>query len=839
MSSSAPTDPANNQALAPNGSEGLASYSEECRRTEAALRESEERYRDLFENANDIIYTLDLDRRLTSINKRAEQALGYTRGEVLGRHVAELIPTEYHPRMQDALRRKMEGEQAPTTYELEVLCKDGQRLSLEVSSRLIVRDGRPVGVQGIARDITERKRAEREREQLTRQAQAERAFLEAVLQQMPGGVVIAEASSGKIVLRNRQEPSLAELGLLRPPDAGPCDPHTGPHYGSPQEWPLLRSLRAGEAVKGEEMDFQRGDGSRGTISTSSTPVRDEHGNIVAAVATWYDITERKRTEEAQRFLAQAGEVLSVSLDHEVTLREVARLAVPTLGDWCTIDMLQENGALRRVAVVHPDPARVVLSQELLSRYPLYVDGPEGLVITTGEAIFIPEITEEHLAAFARDESHLEVLRTLRLSSCMVLPLSARGHVLGAVSLVCAESGRRYGPADRALAEELCRRTALAVDNARLYQELQAADRRKDAFLAMLAHELRNPLGPVRNALAILNLAGGSGQAAEQSRAIIDRQVRHLTRLVDDLLDVSRISRGKIQLRCERLDLTALIRAAAEDRRSSLEEGGLTLRVDLPAESLWVDADPTRIAQVLDNLLGNANKFTDPGGRVRVGVEREGGRAAVTVEDSGIGIAPPLLAQLWGPFAQADMSLERSRGGLGLGLALVKGLVELHGGRVRAASAGPGQGAAFGFDLPLRAAPAAGAAPPPAVPAPAGPLHVLLVEDNVDAAETMRMLLEMYGARVSVAHTGPAGVEAARRGLPDLILCDIGLPGLSGYEVARALRADPATASTCLVAVSGYGQPEDQEKSRRSGFDLHLIKPVEPGELQRLLAIKRH
>ena len=287
------------------------------------------------------------------------------------------------------------------------------------------------------------------------------------------------------------------------------------------------------------------------------------------------------------------------------------------------------------------------------------------------------------------------------------PLSAHGRVLGAITLVSAESGRRYGPADLALAVELARRAALAVDNARLFRDLQEADRRKDDFLAMLAHELRNPLAPIRNAAQVLKLAGPHRPELMQVRDIIERQVAHLARLVDDLLDVSRISRGKILLRRERLDLAPLVRTAAEDQRPLLEGAGLKLLVETTEAPLWVMGDPTRLVQMVGNLLNNAGKFTDAGGlvAVRLAAGADGRDAVLTVGDSGIGMEADILNRLFEPFHQADQSLERSRGGLGLGLALVKGLAELHGGGVRAASAGPGRGSEFTVALPLCDAPA--------------------------------------------------------------------------------------------------------------------------------------
>jgi PAS domain S-box-containing protein len=364
------------------------------------------------------------------------------------------------------------------------------------------------------------------------------------------------------------------------------------------------------------------------------------------------------------------------------------------------------------------------------------------------------------------------------------------------------------------------------------EALKESDRRKDEFLAMLAHELRNPLAPILNGLHVLRLAGPANRAVERSCAMMERQVHHLTHLVDDLLDVSRITCGKVQLRCERLDLVRLVRTTAEDRRPSLEEAGLVLRLNVPETPLWVAGDATRLAQILLNLLDNAAKFTDQGKVITITVAAASQQVHLAVRDEGVGFTPELVPRLFSPFAQADNSLERRRGGLGLGLALVKGLTELHGGEVQARSDGPGCGAEFIVRLPRQEEPAA-LAVSPAAPQPAGPgLRVLVVEDHPDAAESLRLLLEILGHQVALARSGPEGVQAARTWQPDVVLCDIGLPGLDGYGVARALRQTSTTAR--LIAVTGYGKEEDRRRSREAGFDHHLVKPANPQELQRLL-----
>ncbi len=406
-------------------------------------------------------------------------------------------------------------------------------------------------------------------------------------------------------------------------------------------------------------------------------------------------------------------------------------------------------------------------------------------------------------------------------SLSVSPIKdGKGKVIGA-----AKIARDIGPYKR-LEEELRRRA----------EELLEAHRQKDQFLAMLAHELRNPLAPLLTGLHLLQHSQMTAETRERTRAMMERQVRHLSHLVDDLLDVSRILRGKVQLRRERLDLGKLARTAAEDRRAVLARAGLKLLLGIAETPVWVMGDSTRLTQVVNNLLDNAVKFANGGDRVWVQVtaDVEAQQAVVSVQDTGIGIAPELLPQLFTPFVQADCTLDRSRGGLGLGLALVKGLVELHGGRVEADSAGLGKGAEFTIRLPLEKEPPA-LSEERSTPAPTGRhLRILVVEDNRDAAESLRLLLGLLGHEVQMVYSGPEGVDAAKRWRPDVVLCDIGLPGLDGYGVARELRLNPTTARVRLLALTGYGEAEDCQRSSEAGFNAHLVKPANPTELAKLL-----
>jgi PAS domain S-box-containing protein len=370
------------------------------------------------------------------------------------------------------------------------------------------------------------------------------------------------------------------------------------------------------------------------------------------------------------------------------------------------------------------------------------------------------------------------------------------------------------------------------------EKLAEAGRHKDEFLVMLAHELRNPLAPIRNGLHVLRLSPGDPRSVGEMREIMQRQVEHLARLVDDLLDVSRITRGRVVLRTERIDLVQLARQAAADHRARAGESGVSLAEDLPPGPIWVDADPIRLKQVADNLLGNALKFTDRGGSVAVAVAADAaaGEASLTVRDTGIGIEAHVLPRVFDPFAQADRSLDRGRGGLGLGLALVRGLVDLHGGSVEARSEGQGRGAEFTIRLRAASGPAAPAWAAAGTARLGGGGRVLLIEDSPDVAETMRRLLHLYGYDVAVAHTGLEGVDEARRSRPPLIVCDIGLPGMDGFAVASALRADPATAGARLIALTGYGRDEDIRRARAAGFDDYVIKPADPDELLAKLAV---
>ena len=993
--------------MAGNGDEDRRSHAAAAPDVGAALlaRERElaaerERLRLTLASIRDAVITTDADGRVTYLNGVAEALTGWPLAEAVGRPLTDVfrIVNEHTRRPTDnpALRALREGTVVGLANHTVLIARDGTERPID-DSAAPMRDesGTPVGAVLVFRDVTERKRAEDTRARLA--AIIESSDDAIVSKTLDGVIRTWNAGAERLFGYPPAEAVGRPISLIIPPDR------------LDEERAIVERLRRGERVEHYETVRLARDGRRLDVSLTVSPLRDPDGRVVGASKIARDITGRKRAEDAQRFLAEAGEVLASALDYEATLTAVAGLVVPRLADWCSVYVTESDGRLRQLAVAHADPGKVAWAKDLAGRYPPDPDAPRGMpaVVRSGEPELTPEVTDEMIAAAARDPDHLAVLRGLGVRSVMVVPLAARGRTLGAVTFAAAESGRRYTPADLSLAVDLGRRAGLAVDNARLFREsressrllgllaeasgrltgsldpaavraaildlshrlvaadayavwrlspdadawavadsaglseaylrtegqlpaagtsisehpivaedarasaalesrrrayeaegiasvlavplkahgrvtgtlvfyyrtrrrfddvtvrvasalaalagaalgtadlyaresesrrrAEEADRRKDEFIATLAHELRNPLAPIRNSIQILQLRGSDPAVVDRVREMMDRQVTHLGRLVDDLLDVSRISTGKVRLRPERLDLGRIARQVVADHRAGFDAKRVALAADVPDGPVWVSGDATRLTQVVGNLLANALKFTPRGGAVAVSVVAgAGGQAVLAVGDTGAGIEADVLPRLFEPFAQADRTLDRSAGGLGLGLAIVKGLVGLHGGTVRAESEGLGRGATFTVALPLLAEPPALAAGPAPDRRPARRLRVLVVEDNRDAADTLRMLLEAYGYEVAVAYTGPDGVRTAAAYRPEVVICDIGLPGLDGYGVAGALRRHPATASSRLIALTGYGQEEDRRRAKEAGFDEHLTKPADPAALESLL-----
>ncbi|MBY0228009.1 MAG: PAS domain S-box protein, partial [Gemmataceae bacterium] len=552
------------------------------------------------------------------------------------------------------------------------------------------------------------------------------------------------------------------------------------------ENPVAKVLRDGEAIALANHTALVGrDGRETPVEDSAAPIRAGGGPVSGTVLVFRDVTESRRALEARLRLAAIVEssddaILGLDLDGRVASwnRGAERLY-----GWTAEEMIG-----RTLSVLMP-PGLGDESPAILGR------------IARGERIENLETRRVR-----KDGGLAEV-------SLTVSPIrDADGKVVGASKTARDITARKQ--AEEALREE---------------------DRRKTEFLAVLAHELRNPLAPLRHGLEVLRRAAADPEEADRTRAAMERQVKHLVRLVDDLLDVSRINRGKIVLRKERVGLASVVEQALgvcgqgvrEDRR---------LAVSLPETPAWLDADATRLSQALCNLLGNAVKYGGPGGRIWLEASTEGGEAVLRVRDEGAGIPPEMLSKVFDLFAQVDRTLERSQGGLGVGLALVKRLVELHGGTVEARSEGFGKGSEFIVRLPLAPAPSAtqgGEAVEGS--GPLGRHRVLVVDDNADASTALASLLTLLGQEARVARDGQEGVESAESFRPDLVLMDIGMPKLDGFDACRRIREQPWGKGIRIVALTGWGQEEDRRRSREAGFDLHLTKPVEPADLERLLA----
>jgi signal transduction histidine kinase/CheY-like chemotaxis protein len=586
-----------------------------------------------------------------------------------------------------------------------------------------------------------------------------------------------------------------------------------------------------EERRGDFVSFvrlRRADGAYRDMKTVSVPRYSASGDFLGYIGSTYDITDVRRAEQTTGFLADASAALADLTDSDSTLQKVAALAVPQFSDWCAIDVVQPDGSIRRLAVAGSGRGYD------LQRGPASTTSVPGSaqVIHSGRTLWIPAVTDDGVADHGSRAGH-ESLEP-RLTSCICVPLSSRTQVLGALTFITAESGRVYDSSDVRAAEDLAHRTVIAIENATLLARLKEDDRLKDEFLAMLAHELRNPLAPIQNAAQIMRLAPPAPET-QPLVDVIERQVWQMTRLVDDLLDVSRITRGQIALRPERVELANVVRHAVEASRALIDKRGHNLTVTMLEEPLFLEADPIRLQQVVANLLQNAAKYTDEGGRIDLVVERDGaGTIVLRVSDNGVGIPLTMQQRIFDLFTQVDRTLERSEGGLGIGLTLVKRLVEMHGGTVTCRSAGPGTGSEFSVRLPL-AAPAVASDEPPAVRIPTPASHrILVVDNNRDAADSLAMLLRMAGHQTHTAYDGQEALVMVGELTPDVVMLDIGLPNLNGYEVARRIREQGGT-GPILIAVTGWGSEDDYRQSLEAGFDEHLTKPVEFAMLRRILS----
>ncbi len=539
-----------------------------------------------------------------------------------------------------------------------------------------------------------------------------------------------------------------------------------------------------------------------------------------------------------KFLAEASTVLAATLYSDRTLRALTRHIVPFLADACAVTFADEAGGPRETELSWRRPQSTSVQSHTA---PGCTALPSRLTATVEQILSLK--TAEVQVDFGDDDAKTRAPESswpgeFTPRRALVMPLKAHGRVLGVLCLITSETRAAYNADEISLAKEVAGRAATALENARLYQGIQESDRRKNEFLAMLAHELRNPLAPIRNAVEILRAASLEQPELHWAQDVIDRQVQQLVRLVDDLLDISRITRGKITLQKQTVRLADVVARAVEMSRPLMEDRRQTLDCRIPPEPVHIQGDPIRLTQVMCNLLNNAAKYTGDGGQIWVALEHDGRNGVIHVRDSGVGIPEGMLGRVFELFTQVDASLDRSRGGLGVGLTLVRTIVEMHRGTVAAFSPGANQGSEFVVTLPLARTMERAADTPPRDRKEmneSSRRRILVVDDNADAAKSLAMLLRLRGHDTQVYFDGLSALEHAAAFRPDLILLDIGLPGMDGYEVARCIRRCDILKHTPLAAVTGYGRPEDHRRSQEAGFDHHLVKPIEIRQLDELLA----
>jgi PAS domain S-box-containing protein len=561
--------------------------------------------------------------------------------------------------------------------------------------------------------------------------------------------------------------------------------------GSPvrhdQCWMAL-TLMHGREYNRQEIIVERPNGERATVLAHASPIFDDEGKLLGAVNVLVDISDHKNGEQAQALLSA---IVRSSDDAIISKTLEGRILSWNLAAERLFGYTEAEAVGNSILLIIP-PERQDEEREILTR------------LRRGERIEHFETVRQ-----AKDGRRIDI-------SLTISPLRDRtGKIVGASKIA------RDITLQKSIQEALAR-----------------ANQRKDEFLATLAHELRNPLAPISNSLHLLRLTEHGGPAAQRILAIMEQQVRHLGRLVDDLLDISRITSGKIELRKEPVELAALVADAVETSRPHIVAAGQQLALRLPAEPVTIDADPLRIGQVISNLLNNAAKYTPSGGQIWLTAWQQKGEAVVSVRDSGIGIPPEMLGRVFDLFAQVDRTHRRAQGGLGIGLTLAKSLVQMHGGRIEARSDGLGKGSEFVVTLPVsHTAPVTSVRPlrPPPKPQQLPKRSILVVDDMRDAGYVLGKLLENLGQQVQTVHDARSALEYARRERPDIVISDIGMPDMDGYELARALRAEPLLKDTVLVALTGYGQETDRRRAEEAGFDRHLVKPADIEALHDLLA----
>ena len=620
---------------------------------------------------------------------------------------------------------------------------------------------------------------------------------------------------------------------------------------------LVVPLNIGGTMSGTLVFYYRSPQRFDDIRIQTATALGSLAAVAISTAELYEeqLADRQRMERAHQqatFLAEASIALGSSLDYEATLKAVAALAVPRIADWCAVDILDANGEIRRLAVAHVDPAKVEFARTFSERYPEDPESPHSMrhILRTGQPAMMSSIPDELLVQAARDEEHLRAMRALGLTSYIAVPLVANGRTLGVMTFVSAESGRRYDTEDLQFAQAVAERAALAMDNARAYSAARAANRAKDEFLATLSHELRTPINAIMGWAQMLQHGAVEPPRVAQAVDAILRNASSQARLIEDLLDLSRITSGKLRLEVELVDMRQVVASAVATVEPAAQAKGIRIQTIADDSGARVYGDRQRLQQAVWNLLSNAVKFTPKGGRVQVNVLRVNSHLEIVVSDTGEGIDTAVLPFIFDRFRQGDSTSTRRHTGLGLGLAIVRHIVELHGGTVTAASDGPGTGATFRVKLPVSVAKPAALAEPnesrmhPAVPAvtteslalaalPAlTGVRILVVEDDPDAREMVAHLLRHRNADVVVVESVDAALQEMDARVPDVLVSDVEMPGRDGYDFIRTVRARLPEQGGMVpaVALTAYSRPLDRARSMLSGYDAHLAKPVDLAEL---------
>jgi PAS domain S-box-containing protein len=821
-------------------------------------------YRAFVEATNAIVWTADEMGRANADSPSWRAFTGQTAEEWLGQQGWEPV----HPDDRPSTAVKWAAAKAEAKHleaEFRMRRHDGVYVWMAARATPFLKpDGTVREWFGVTFDISSRKAAEAiaaqalERERAARlEAEEARSFWTTTLRSI-GDAVVATDTGGRVTFMNPIAETLT--GWSADEARGRPLPEVFSIFNEdsrqPVPNPVEKVLREGTIVGlANHTMLARRDGTEIPIDDSAAPILDPSGSLFGVVLVFRDVTEDKRAAARREYLLRAGETLAAASDHKDALATIVELAVPRIADWCAVDVLDPGESTStQIAVAHVDPAKVAFARDLGRRYPPNPKATSGVpnVLRTGRSELYPEIPPALLEAGAVDEEHLRLIRELQLRSAIVVPLRGRERIFGALTFVYAESGRRYGEDDLLFAEELARRAALVIERRKLEDEratlleaerrarkqAEIANRAKDDFLATTSHELRNPLQAILGWAKLL-LQRDLPPDLRKPLMTIERNARTQARLIEDVLDVARIISGKMRLELGRASIASAIADALEAARPAADAKGITLasHVEPGAE---IDADQVRLQQIVSNLVSNAVKFTPNGGLVSVDAEHVGPNVRITVHDTGEGIDPAMLTDIFEPFRQENASTTRRQGGLGLGLAIVRQLVLAHGGDVRAESPGKGRGSTFVIDFPAR----------PSGRTPERDRHasersalrlpgtrVLVVDDQADALELIHDVLAEAGAEVVTAQSASEALEKLLDFHPDVLVSDIGMPDVDGYGLIRRVRrlGTSTGGRTPAVALTAYAGADDAERCFAAGFQNHLPKPVDPEQLVRVVA----